>query len=53
MSFSVAAASGGYSLAVVHKLLTAVSLLLLSMGSRALGLQQLKLVGSGVVAPRL
>ena len=46
-------ASGGYSLAVVHKLLTAVSLLLLSIGSRALRLQQLKLVGSGVVAPRL
>ena len=41
MGFPLAAASGVYSLAVVHRLLIAVLLLLWSMGSRAQGLQSL------------
>ena len=37
--FSLVEVGGGYSLAVMHRLLTAVHLLLLSTGSRAQGLQ--------------
>ena len=46
-------ASGGYSLAVVHGLLTMVDSLVWSTGSRVHGLQQSQLTGSAVVSPGL
>ena len=51
--FSLVAMSGGYSLVALCGFSLRWLLLLWSMGSRVLGLQQLWCVGSVVVAPGL
>ena len=52
MRFSLVSVRGGYSLVVVHELLTA-AVSLWSTDSRVLGFQKLQHVGSVVVVPRL
>ena len=50
---SLAAASGGYSLAAVHGLLVEVASLIAEHGSRVCGLQELRLPGSRAQAQKL